>query len=345
MSDVVPIVLEGIVPDVFRVRSRLYSLDYALADTDKLQLGVPLRTVVELYGPKHSGKSSLAYYLAGMVRPTGNVILMDTESALDTKFLEKAFAQAKFGGKIHVVDYGKKVRGKDEIVARTHAEMATELADTLILPDTNAIVLDSVAGYRSTAEMEGVIGDANMGRRARDITQWSRRCLSHLIVHYDPPKMALMVNHSLAGLATQAGRYSPGGRGKGYASAFTTYMYRKDNDYKHGCFHAELIVEKHRWGGRTKESTAPVFVIPGMGISPDMTALLDCTKWGLATRGATVKVGDKSVGRIGTLVEAAMDGNSKKFEPFWEALDEHERNTIDTAGVGDSGSTAGAEGG
>jgi hypothetical protein len=61
--------------------------------------------------------------------------------------------------------------------------------------------------------------------------------------------------------------------------------------------------------------------LPGYGISRNISAVFDCFNLGLAERGATVKVNDKSIGRITALIEDAT--NDEKFTPFYEQLDNY----------------------
>ena len=318
-----PTIEEGQVPTVFRLRTGLWSIDQALRN---IEPGLPLRTIVELYGNPGTGKSSLAYFLAGRIKETGKVGIMDTEGALDPGYLKVAFGRAGFKGIIKVVDYSK--LKKKEKVQRPHEEMAQELADYLLDPDFNAIIIDSLGMWRPVAEVEGDVGDAIMGRRAKAIAQFARRCASHLII-IDEPKVVFIVNHRLAGMSTR-GHYTPGGQTKTYACNARLFMYRYDNEFQDGCFQAEVKVEKLRWGGTHKEKKAQVFIAPGIGVMPGMTAVLDCCRLGLATRGATVKYkatksGEdvwNSAGRIGTLIDAERAGDMKKFTPFLKLLKE-----------------------
>ena len=60
------ILVEGEVPTVDRFPTGLWSLDRALGQNG--QWGAPLRSIYEIYGYPHVGKSSLSYYLAGRVQ-------------------------------------------------------------------------------------------------------------------------------------------------------------------------------------------------------------------------------------------------------------------------------------
>jgi hypothetical protein len=276
---------------------------------------------------------------------------MDTETSLDIDYLPIAMSVSGFHGEIHIINPVFE-KGQRKGKPKHHAEMATELANLLTNEVVNAIILDSAGMYVPIAESEGEIGDANMGRRAMEINQWCRRCLSHLITHPDPGKIAILVNHKLAPMGP--GRsYSPGGRGKGFAANTVINMFRKDNNFNYGAFHAKLNIEKLRWGGTDRERDANIFIIPGVGVAKGMTAVIDAVEFGLAERGSYVKYkdGDKMVScgyRINELVEADMNYQTEPFEPFHKVLEEHfnERVSDDSTGDGqDVHSPEEAEGG
>lgn len=324
--------ITGDVPEVARTESGLYSLDKMLGGPTAF--GIPIRALFELYGREGVGKSSLAYYLAGSVRPKGKVGIMDTEGSLDPTYLRETFGRAGFSGEIKVIDMLKEVKKKTQ--ARAHSEMLNELTECLLEDDYNAIILDSIGMYISAAEKEGKIGDANMGRRAKDITAFGRRAMSYLAgMGREPPKITITINHVLQSLSHR-GHETPGGRGIKHAAAFRLIMYPEDKDFAHGAMHAKVKLEKLRWGGIVRdENEANVFMIPGVGIHSGITAILDCVDLGLAKRGATVKYkttksGEEvwnSAGRIGTLIEAAIEGNEKKFSPFYKLIKEHRDGT------------------
>jgi len=64
---------------ITRKRSGLFSLDMALGSRG--EFGVPMRTIIELYGYSNTGKSTLSYYLAGALTGKGNVAICDLENA------------------------------------------------------------------------------------------------------------------------------------------------------------------------------------------------------------------------------------------------------------------------
>jgi RecA/RadA recombinase len=321
---------------VERRKSGLYSVDKAVGHRED---GLPLRTIVEIYGNEHVGKSSVAQYWGARIREEGKVGIMDTEGALDLDYVKGVFSRAGFKGTVKVVDHAYKKRNSDKLIARPHEVMAQELADYLVDPDYNAIILDSLGMWIPLAEAEGDIGDAIMGRRAKAIAQFSRRCASHLLVAEDP-KAVFIVNHVLANLSSR-GHYTPGGKTKGYAANVRLYMWRNEN-FDDGCFQAKMKVEKLRFGGTNKDRVGQVFIIPGVGVAAGMTAVFDCVNLGLAKRESVVKykaeksgeVVWNSAGRIGTLIEAERKGDMKKFKPFFkllEGVDDDDRAKVEVA--------------
>jgi len=330
-----PIILETKLPEIVRQTTGLWSVDWALRNPNTNQIGMPLSSIIELYGREHSGKSTLGWFLIGSIRPDGRVAIMDTENSLDLDYLPRVFAPSGFRGEIYIIPQAD---AKDN--PRHHAIMATELADCLTDERFNAIMMDSVGMYVSTAEATGVIGDANMGRAARDITQWTKRVLSHMVSYPNPPKIALMINHKKQTLGGMAGSYTPGGRAKSHGAGVRIDMFRKDNKFDYGAFQAQIKVQKLRQGGTDRDRVGNVFIIPGVGVARGMTALMDCLMMGEAKRDAYVKIksGDEMVSsgfRIGQLVKADLEHDEKPFAPFHEILEGYyERASTNTAGNG-----------
>jgi len=315
--------IDGTVHEVERRITELWSLDNALGFQGRR--GMPVRCVYELYGREQVGKSTLAYYLAGKVRETGTVVVLDNEGGLDITYATQAIAQSGFHGTIKVIDIAKKSKGN--ITARAMEEMAQEAADLLLKEDVNAIVVDSLGMWQSREEAKGDIGQANMGRRALRVPQLVRRVVPHLQI-VDDPKLVILINHVHQVMGSR-GHYTPGGVTKGHAANVRLYMYRKDSEFPNGAFQAEVVVEKLRWGGAHSERRGIVFIQPGKGVDLQMSALLDCVRIGEAKRDAVVKLKHinrdgkedwKSMGRIGTLLEGMSDA---KYKQFIDTLDNY----------------------
>jgi recombination protein RecA len=123
--------------------------------------GLPRGRVIEIFGPESSGKTTLALQVVAQAQKVGGVAAyIDAEHALD-------------------VDYARKlgVRTEDLLISQPDSgEQALEIADTLVRSSAISIlVVDSVAALVPRAELEGDMGDAQMGAQARLMSQALRK--------------------------------------------------------------------------------------------------------------------------------------------------------------------------
>jgi recombination protein RecA len=123
--------------------------------------GVPRGRVVEIYGPESSGKTTLALHLIANAQAAGGLAaFVDAEHALDPEY----------AGKLGV--------NLDELLISQpdFGEQALEISETLIRSGSvDIIVVDSVAALVPKAELEGDMGDAQMGLQARLMSQALRK--------------------------------------------------------------------------------------------------------------------------------------------------------------------------
>jgi recombination protein RecA len=128
--------------------------------TELLGNGYPRGRMIEIYGPESSGKTTLACYLAGQCqrhyfedkRRNGVVAYVDVEHALDP-----AYARV-FG-----LDMDKVIFSQPD-----SAEQALDIVEDLVESDmVDMVVLDSVAALSPQAELDGEMGDYQMGLLAR----------------------------------------------------------------------------------------------------------------------------------------------------------------------------------
>lgn len=131
------------------------SLDIALGG------GVPRGRIVEIYGPESSGKTTVTLHAIAEVQKKGGVAaFVDAEHALDP-------AYAKRIG----VDVEKLLVSQPD-----NGEQALEIVETLVRSSAvDLIVVDSVAALVPQAELEGDMGDAQMGLQARLMSQAMRK--------------------------------------------------------------------------------------------------------------------------------------------------------------------------
>jgi len=321
-----------------RIPLNLWSLDLAIGFRD--EIGLLLPGIFEIYGDEHSGKSTLSLYAAGRVAGEGKIMVADLESGWqDGPHIRNNLEKSGFTGTVQIIDHVQEKRGK-KLEVRPHRLILQEGVDSL-LEDANAFVVDSIGMYASQAEIEDDIGAANWGKRGKDMAQFSRRALNNLRFASveDPNKAVFLVNHKYEAMGGM-GHTTPGGSAKNFAASTRLWMYRKDNSFDYGAFQAEIRVQKLRVGGKNPDMRGAVFIIPGIGVSPEMTAVIDCVKFGLAERASTVKlevvnektgeVETKSMGRINELVKKVIDGDVDEFTPFFDALVLHAKQRAET---------------
>ncbi|MFN8544193.1 MAG: recombinase RecA [Candidatus Binatia bacterium] len=146
----------GFATDVQALPTGSLGLDLALGIG-----GVPRGRVVEIYGPESSGKTTLALSLVAEAQKRGGLAaFIDAEHALD-------------------VSYAKKLGVKIEellISQPDNGEQALEIADTLVRSGAiDVLVIDSVAALVPRAEIEGDMGEPQMGLQARLMSQALRK--------------------------------------------------------------------------------------------------------------------------------------------------------------------------
>ncbi len=145
--------------DVPAIPTGSLSLDAALGVG-----GMPRGRVVEIYGPESSGKTTLALHVIAEAQKRGGMAaFVDAEHALD----------ATYAVKLGVDTDNLLVSQPDS------GEQALEIAEVLIRSDAvDVLVIDSVAALVPRAELEGEMGDAQMGLQARLMSQALRKLTS-----------------------------------------------------------------------------------------------------------------------------------------------------------------------
>lgn len=123
--------------------------------------GFPKGRVVEIYGPESSGKTTLAIHAIAEVQKQGGIAaIVDAEHAFDQ------FYAKKLG-----VDIDNLLISQPD-----NGEQALEIADNLIRSGAiDLLVVDSVAALTPKAEIEGEMGDSQMGLQARLMSKALRK--------------------------------------------------------------------------------------------------------------------------------------------------------------------------
>jgi recombination protein RecA len=132
------------------------SIDYALGIG-----GMPRGRVVEIFGPESSGKTTLALQVIAEAQKTGGMAaFVDAEHALDAQYAQKLG-----------VDLENLLISQPD-----HGEQALEIVEVLIRSGgVDVVVVDSVAALVPKAEIDGEMGEAQMGLQARLMSQALRK--------------------------------------------------------------------------------------------------------------------------------------------------------------------------
>ncbi len=123
--------------------------------------GIPRGRITEIYGPESSGKTTLALHVVAEAQKQGGIAaFIDAEHALDPNYTRKLG-----------VDTDNLLVSQPDT-----GEQALEITETLVRSGAvDVIVVDSVAALVPRAEIEGEMGDAQMGLQARLMSQAMRK--------------------------------------------------------------------------------------------------------------------------------------------------------------------------
>ncbi len=123
--------------------------------------GLPQGRIIEIYGPESSGKTTLTLHVVAEAQKKGGVCaFVDAEHALDPQYAKKLGVNL------------------DELLISQPdtGEQALEIVDTLVRSGAvSLIVVDSVAALTPKSEIEGDMGDMQMGSQARLMSQAMRK--------------------------------------------------------------------------------------------------------------------------------------------------------------------------
>ncbi|MGA3158409.1 MAG: recombinase RecA [Steroidobacteraceae bacterium] len=128
--------------------------------------GLPRGRVVEIFGPESSGKTTLTLQVVAEVQKRGGTAaFVDAEHALDPSYAEKLG-----------------VNIKDLLVSQPDTgEQALEITDMLVRSSAvDLVVIDSVAALTPRAEIEGEMGELQVGLHARLMSQAMRKLAGNI---------------------------------------------------------------------------------------------------------------------------------------------------------------------
>ena len=123
--------------------------------------GIPRGRIIEIYGPESSGKTTVALHMIAETQKEGGMAaFIDAEHALDPYYAQNLGVQIN-----------------DLYIAQPDSgEQALSITETLVRSNSiDLIVVDSVAALTPQAEIDGEIGDSNVGLQARLMSQAMRK--------------------------------------------------------------------------------------------------------------------------------------------------------------------------
>lgn len=283
---------EGPAAKVDVLKTGILALDTALGVG-----GIPKGRIIEIFGPEASGKTTISLSLIAETQKAGGVAaFIDAEHALDP-----AWAQT-LGVKLD-----------DLLISQPDTgEQALEIAEALIRSGgVDLVVVDSVAALVPRAEIEGEMGDAQMGLQARLMSQALRK-LTGVV---SKSKTTILFTNQLRlkiGIMFGNPETTPGGLAlKFYASVRMDVRkietLKKNNQVVGARVRVKIV----------KNKVAPPFkeaeiVINSSGIDREEGLVDAAILSGVFTKsGAFIKMGDKMLGQGREAVKEALIANAK----------------------------------
>lgn len=300
--------ITGETPEFRRIQTGWYSFDNALAD--QTDTGYPLGQILEIYGSEGVGKTTIVHSLAGVLaRETNSNIAIADFEGINTKLMIANLEAQRFEGEVHRIQNVEDEKVLQDLLSRVKNK------------DYSVGILDAVGSISPVAETSGDLGDANMGRRANLVGQFSRRA-NHILLNNET-KSFILINHQHPAIGYM-GTTQPGGMTKKYAASIRiaiSRMRRKNREevYPDGSYIIKGKVVKNRWGLEDREFN--LFVLAGKGVHKGLTAMYDGVVLKLVDKERTIKIGEQNFGSLKEILAHAQDGDEEYFQPFYQVLE------------------------
>ncbi len=268
--------------------------------------GVPKGRIVEAFGPEASGKTTLCLSLIAEIQKTGGVAaFIDAEHALDP-------AWAKILG----------VNLEELLISQPdNGEQALEIVEALVRSGgVDLIVVDSVAALVPRAEIEGEMGDAQMGLQARLMSQALRK----LTAVVSKSKTTIVFTNQLRlkiGIMFGNPETTPGGLAMKFYASLRMDVRKieslKRNNEVYGA-RVRVKIVKNKVAPPFKEAE---FVITGAGIDRNEAMIDAAVAAGVLTKaGAFIKYGDKMLGQGKEQTKETLSGDPKLAEQIMKEV-------------------------
>ncbi len=268
--------------------------------------GVPKGRIIEIFGPEASGKTTVSLSLIASIQKVGGVAaFIDAEHALDPTW-------AKILG----------VNLDDLLVSQPDTgEQALEITESLVRSGgVDLLVIDSVAALTPRAEIEGEMGDAQMGLQARLMSQALRKLTSVV----SKSKTTIIFTNQLRlkiGIMFGNPETTPGGLAMKFYASIRMDV-RKIESLKRG---TDVYGSRHRVK-IVKNKVAPPFKtaefsITAVGIDKEEGIIDVAIDLGILTKsGAFIKFGDKVLAQGKEQVKELLKSDDKLKKQIHEEL-------------------------
>lgn len=199
--------------DVDSISTGCLSLDLALGVG-----GVPRGRIIEIYGPESSGKTTLALHIiAEAQKKGGSAAFVDAEHALDPEYAKKIG-----------------VKMKELLISQPdNGEQALDIVESLVRSNTiDVIIVDSVAALTPLAEIEGEMGQQQIGLQARLMSRALRKLTA---ISFKSRTVIIFINQIRMQIGVMFGNpeVTPGGKALKFYSSVRVEV-RKSAQLKKG---------------------------------------------------------------------------------------------------------------
>lgn len=291
-----------------------YSMDCAFNPYGQ-ELGIPYGTLWELYGAPATAKSTTAYSLASMLAAHLDTgwILLDAEDAFTPDYVSTIGENHGMSENTYIV------LAKGKYHEERLKDIFTQMHDEVV----GVGIIDSLGMLASRAEVDGELGEANMGKRAFLINQWVRQFFmqKNLDFGYLPPYATVfMINHQQPAFSGY-GTVRPGGTGKDYGAGVRVHL-KREEEFADGSLLITGTIKKLRWSGGGMDNTFQFVSKVGYGMHKGLSAIMDLKKMKvLKFYKGVMSAGDvKMPHKFSYYLKT---GDEADFQPFYDLLVEH----------------------